>query len=98
MRRREINYFRWNTEARAIVASAIGVFVVTVVIEELGFGKVAALFFCPALAASSAWCFTYLWRAGNQRRAQWEFQKNWGSHCHICRAKPGERCDAGLHG
>lgn len=78
MSKRETNYFKWNTEARAMLLAVALSFVIPVVLRFAGFPRVAAGAFSLLAVTLMVWHFTYVYRAGEQRRRQLEFDRVWG--------------------
>lgn len=78
MRRPEVNYFRWNTEARAMLLGFALVFILPAIVGVVGFHRTAAAIFAGMMVAMMLWNFTYLYRAGEQKRRRLEFVRIWG--------------------
>lgn len=79
MRRQEVNYFVWNTEARAFVLCVfVWLLLVPTILGLEGFSHLCAAVFSISALLLMIWDFTYLYRAGEQQRRRLEFTRIWG--------------------
>ncbi len=96
MRHGDVNYYRWNPEAKALLVAQLLWFVHGGLME---FNRVFALTWLAHALIVGVWGFSYLWRTGSQgHRRLMAWRRYYASlPCRICKAPPGEPCDAGLH-
>lgn len=107
MRHGDVDLSRWNPEARVLLVAQLLWFVHG---GLMSVHRYFALTWAAHALIVGVWGYSYLWRSGSQAHRRW---KAWHQYyatrkchacgavagdCHICHARPGERCDAGLHG
>ena len=90
MRHGDVNYERWNPEAKALAVSCV--LWLTLHGLLMDFNRMFVWSWCAHWLINAVWGLSYMWRVGTQRHRRWVlYQKLWSNHCRICHAKPGER-------